>query len=219
VVDDARVVGGQGYIVGTMDYIAPEQTIDAARVDRRSDIYSLGCTLYFALSGQPPFPGGTSKEKIHRHRREMPTPLAERVPGLPPGFVALVERLMDKNPDNRPATAAEVERELRSWVSGQEEIAAQLEALREQPLDMPEDMTLDEATLFTQGQSSSEYNLVNLPEVEVVDEEPEGELPDVFVESVATSVVVTLLTYLGIGLGALAVAALLVALILTLMQP
>ncbi|MFO0926271.1 MAG: hypothetical protein U0736_04420 [Gemmataceae bacterium] len=47
-VDDPAVVGGQGYIVGTMDYIAPEQTYDAAGVDPRVDLYSLGCTLYFA---------------------------------------------------------------------------------------------------------------------------------------------------------------------------
>src|SRR5439155_512107 len=76
VVEDAMVVGGQGYIVGSMDYIAPEQTLDAAKVDGRCDLYALGCTLYFALSGRAPFPGGTSREKIQRHRSARPTPIA-----------------------------------------------------------------------------------------------------------------------------------------------
>ena len=100
---DLSVIGGQGYIVGTMDYIAPEQTADASKVDARCDVYALGCTLYFALTGQPPFPGGTNREKIQRHRREKPTPLAELRPDLPKGFVALVERLMEKDPRGRPA--------------------------------------------------------------------------------------------------------------------
>ena len=75
------MIGGQGYIVGTMDYIAPEQTIDSTGVDGRADIYSLGCTLYFALTGQPPFPGGSSREKVRRHRHEEPVPLRDSGPG------------------------------------------------------------------------------------------------------------------------------------------
>ncbi len=61
---DHRIVGGRGYVVGTMDYIAPEQAEDATKVEPRSDIYSLGCTLYFALAGRPPFPGGTPLQKM-----------------------------------------------------------------------------------------------------------------------------------------------------------
>src|SRR5262249_53251574 len=55
VVTDHTVIGGQGYLVGTMDYIAPEQADDPTKVDARADIYGLGCTLYFALTGRPPF--------------------------------------------------------------------------------------------------------------------------------------------------------------------
>ncbi len=115
---DQRVIGGQGYIVGTMDYIAPEQTTDAAGVDRRSDIYSLGCTLYFALSGQPPFPGGTGREKVRRHRREEPAPLLELAPSVPPGLARFIGQMMAKDRDARPSSAAAVEEELRSWASG-----------------------------------------------------------------------------------------------------
>ncbi len=114
-VDDVTVVGGKGYIVGTMDYIAPEQTADAAAVDRRADIYSLGCTLYFAVTGRPPFPGGTPKEKIYRQRREEPESLVDLKPSLPLGFAVLVRRMMAKDPADRPQTAAHVVRDLRAW--------------------------------------------------------------------------------------------------------
>src|SRR5829696_4675177 len=53
---DKRILGGQGYVVGTMDYISPEQVSDSTQVDARADLYSLGCSLYFALTGRPPFP-------------------------------------------------------------------------------------------------------------------------------------------------------------------
>ena len=102
-VEDATVVGGQGYIVGTMDYIAPEQTLDAASVDRRCDLYALGCTLYFALTGQPPFPGGTSKEKIHRHRGETPTPLARAGAGPAAGLRRAGRAADEQGPGGRPA--------------------------------------------------------------------------------------------------------------------
>jgi serine/threonine protein kinase len=197
---DASVVGGQGYIVGTMDYISPEQTLDAAKADQRSDIYSLGCTLYYALAGQPPFPGGTSREKIQRHRNDTPQSLATLVPSLPAGFVALVERLMDKDAEKRPASAIEVEETLRAWASGE----------AEQPLDRPEEVTFDEATIIHQGPGSTEYSLVNLPAVEVLDEVEQIEEPVPVVRgwSVGQQVV------LGALLGLLGVVLVVVALII-----
>jgi serine/threonine protein kinase len=112
---DFRVVGGKGYIVGTMDYIAPEQTANSATVDRRADIYSLGCTLYFAVTGRPPVPGGTTKEKIRRQRREEPESLLDLKPSIPVPFVILIRQMMAKDPAERPATAAEVVRRLQPW--------------------------------------------------------------------------------------------------------
>ena len=163
-VTDTTVVGGQGYIVGTMDYIAPEQTLDAAAVDQRSDIYSLGCTLYFALSGQPPFPGGTSKEKIQRQRREEPQSLARLAPGLPTGFVALVERMMSKDPARRPASAVEVERELRAWAAGEVD----------QPLDTLSDLAFDESAIIRHRPSMADLSVVCPPDALPVleDDEP-----------------------------------------------
>jgi serine/threonine protein kinase len=181
------VVGGHGYILGTMDYIAPEQTTNPAGVDHRSDLYSLGCTLYFALTGQPPFPGGTSRDKIRRQRMEMPVPLSTLRPDLPPSFVAFVERLMHKDPERRPASAAAVEAELRAWAAG--DVV--------QPLDRPEEV-IDAALDAMQGPGSSEYDAVPLPEVD------EAELSGFADRSDAWPA--WLVPVLAMGLGALVVA-------------
>jgi serine/threonine protein kinase len=114
---DREVIGGEGYVVGTMDYIAPEQAENAAKVDPRSDIYSLGCTLYFALTGQPPFPGGTALEKIQRHQNQEPLPVPQLNPNVHPAFIGLLRRMMAKNPDHRFQTAAELQERLEEWAS------------------------------------------------------------------------------------------------------
>jgi serine/threonine protein kinase len=114
---DHRVVGGQGYVVGTMDYLAPEQAEDAAKVEPCSDIYSLGCTLYFALTGRPPFPGGTALQKILRHRNEDPVPVTRLNPDVPAGFAALLERMMAKQKEDRFRSARAVRRVLKSWTN------------------------------------------------------------------------------------------------------
>jgi len=115
---DKTILGGQGYVVGTMDYIAPEQVDDPTGVDHRADLYSLGCSLYFALTGQPPFPGGTSIQKMQRHRTEYPEPLAELNPTVPADFARLVARLMDKDPRRRYPDAEAVRQALWPWAAG-----------------------------------------------------------------------------------------------------
>ncbi|HMF14623.1 MAG TPA: serine/threonine-protein kinase [Gemmataceae bacterium] len=130
-----EVVGGQGYVVGTMDYIAPEQTENAAGVDPRSDIYAFGSTLYFALTGRPPFPGGTALEKVQRHRSEEPLPIEQINPRVPVSFCGLVRRLMAKDPADRMPTALAVVEELHAWANG--------EAVR--PLDRPGDSKYEKA--------------------------------------------------------------------------
>ena len=109
--DDPRIVGGKGYILGTMDYIAPEQARNATDVGPHTDLYSFGCALYFALSGTPPFPGGTSKDKIRRQRLIDPAPLTDMNPKVPGKLARIVARLMSKTPADRPGSAA-VTREL-----------------------------------------------------------------------------------------------------------
>jgi serine/threonine protein kinase len=114
---DRAVVGGQGYVVGTMDYLAPEQADDAFRVDPRADIYSLGCTLYFALAARPPFPGGDSLQKIMRHHTDEPVPVEQLNAAVPAAFAELLRKMMAKRPEQRFASAAELREELLRWAS------------------------------------------------------------------------------------------------------
>jgi serine/threonine protein kinase len=94
-------------LMGTPDFIAPEQARDARAADIRSDLYSLGCTLYYLLTGSVPFPGGSLTEKLLKHQFDDPRPLEELRPEMPPALRAVVRRLMAKEPENRYPTPAE----------------------------------------------------------------------------------------------------------------
>ena len=98
-----------GSILGTPDYIAPEQATDSRNADIRADIYSLGCTLYFLLTGRPPFPGGSVFNKLLAHQKKTPKPLAEIRPEVPDEIIDIVEKMMRRLPGDRynsPAEAA-----------------------------------------------------------------------------------------------------------------
>ncbi|HMF14561.1 MAG TPA: serine/threonine-protein kinase, partial [Gemmataceae bacterium] len=97
-----------GKVIGTADYMPPEQARDSHQVDGRADLYSLGCTLYFLLAGKPPFSGDSKIEKIVSHQLEE-APRLERVrPDVPPELAAVVRKLMAKHPDDRCQSASEV---------------------------------------------------------------------------------------------------------------
>ena len=104
-----------GRVVGTMDYMAPEQMGRPDDVGPAADIYSLGCTLYFALAGQVPFPGGSKAEKAERHRSKKPAPIRQFAPQVSDAFCAVVEAMMRKDPAERPGSAGEVIERLRQW--------------------------------------------------------------------------------------------------------
>ena len=93
-----------GQPMGTADYMAPEQVADTHSVDIRADIYSLGCTFYKILAGQPPFGGvqySSSFDKMMAHRKEAPPPIQEFRPDLPKKVVAVLEQMLAKDPDER----------------------------------------------------------------------------------------------------------------------
>jgi len=162
---EREVIGGEGYVVGTMDYIAPEQTTDPSKVDPRCDVYSLGCTIYFALAGRPPFPGGTPKEKIQRHRTEEPAPLPQLNPDVPPGFIGLLRRMMAKDLDQRLPSAAAVRHELLTWADKGSGL----------PLDRPEDKGYERAVTLLETEEPSSEQLIG--DVLSADEEPPPEPP------------------------------------------
>jgi serine/threonine protein kinase len=89
---------GTGQMLGTPDYIAPEQTLDATHADIRADIYSLGCTLYFLLTGNPPFKGRSLYEVLQAHQALEARPLNLARPEVPEELAAVVRKMMAKDP-------------------------------------------------------------------------------------------------------------------------
>jgi serine/threonine protein kinase len=94
----------EGTLLGTPDYLAPEQARDARTVDIRADIYSLGCVLYHALSGQPPFPDKNILSQMIRHATEPPRPLKELNPAVPDGLQQILNWMLAKDPAQRYPT-------------------------------------------------------------------------------------------------------------------
>jgi len=106
-----------GKIVGTADYLSPEQICNPHDVNRVSDIYSLGCTLYYAVTGKVPFPGGTPNSKARRHLAETPFHPKRFSPEVTEEFVEIIADMMEKDPATRIQTAAEVAARLEPWAT------------------------------------------------------------------------------------------------------
>lgn len=103
--------------LGTPDFISPEQSLDSSKVDRTTDIYSLGGTLYLALTGKLPFPQKTTIAKLEAHRKLPPKDILEYKPDLHPGVAAIVRKMMEKDPRDRYQTALEVAEALAPFAS------------------------------------------------------------------------------------------------------
>jgi serine/threonine protein kinase len=99
-------------VLGTPDYVAPEQARDPAHADIRADVYSLGCTLYHLLAGRPPFPGGTPLRKLLAQQECKPPALAETRADVPEALAAILERMLAKDPARRYPTPAAVAADL-----------------------------------------------------------------------------------------------------------
>lgn len=101
-----------GTTLGTFDYISPEQARDPRNVDVRSDIYSLGCTLYHSLTGEPPYPEGTVLQKLLEHQANDPPDPARKNRRVPPALSAVVRKMMASDPRRRYSTPDELIRDL-----------------------------------------------------------------------------------------------------------
>ena len=102
-------------VMGTADYLAPEQALSLHNVDHRADIYALGCTIYALLAGKPPFDEGSIGQKLLWHQTTEPARLDAVRAEVPAGLASLVARMMAKKPEGRPASCAEVARLLEPW--------------------------------------------------------------------------------------------------------
>ena len=107
--------GSGDRLVGTIDYLAPEAAIPGVEPDPRADIYSLGCTFYFLLTGHGPFQEGTLHERILKHQNEQPRGIAEQRPGTPRELVRICQKMMAKDRADRYASAEEIGRLLADW--------------------------------------------------------------------------------------------------------
>ncbi len=116
-------VTGIGQVMGTPDYISPEQALESHAVDIRTDIYSLGGTLYYLLAGQPPFSGSqydTPLKKVTGHLRDAVPPINAVRPDLPKPLVALLERMLAKNASQRVARPSDVVSALAPLLHGEQ---------------------------------------------------------------------------------------------------
>ncbi|MDY3553307.1 serine/threonine-protein kinase [Gemmata sp. JC717] len=110
-----------GEVMGTAEYMAPEQWTQTHAVDIRADIYSLGCTLFALLTGEAPFPGSGPDSFLRlmcAHQQAPPPAITDRRPDAPPALCDLMLRMLAKNPDDRPATPGEVAAELAEMAAG-----------------------------------------------------------------------------------------------------
>lgn len=103
-------------VLGTVDYLAPEQALNSQLADRRADIYGLGCTLYFALTGHPPFPTGSLAQRIMLHQTTEPADICGERPDVPRELVAICRRMMAKSAEKRYQTMDEVSKALGLWL-------------------------------------------------------------------------------------------------------
>ena len=102
-------------VMGTADYLSPEQAVNSHEVDHRTDIYSLGCTLYFLLTGQPPFPTGTLAQRIAMHQTQEPQAITEIRKDCPEPVAEFCQQMMQKKPEDRYPGAAVVISEIENY--------------------------------------------------------------------------------------------------------
>jgi WD40 repeat protein/tRNA A-37 threonylcarbamoyl transferase component Bud32 len=108
-----------GAVIGTPDFLAPEQALNSRAADIRSDLYSLGCTLYFLLAGRAPFHADSLTQLLLKHQMEEPAPLEQLRPDVPPGVLAIVNALLAKRPEDRIQTPAELAAALEPFCGGE----------------------------------------------------------------------------------------------------
>jgi len=151
------VLAGNAALQGTPDYLAPEQALDFHAADIRADVYSLGCTFFFLLTGQPPFPGGTLPQKLMRHQMAEPPDVAAVRSDLPPGVPAILGKMLAKKPEDRYQTPGEVAEDLAAALKGASPAPAPARKTIS-PTERDSDSTLE---LLTERTPAS--GLVNLP--------------------------------------------------------
>ncbi len=156
---------GRSRLLGTSEFLAPEQALDSRSVDGRADIYSLGCTLYYLLTGLPPYPGETQVQRIAKHQTAPVPDIRKKRPDCPAALAQLAIRMMAKRPEDRIPSATELLSQL-AQINGGAGQGDGLGALR--PVAMAGD-TVSDASIYQATMSDSSIGS-ELDEVAVVEE-------------------------------------------------
>lgn len=136
--DNTSVVTPVGAVmIGTPNYLAPEQAVDFHGADIRADIYALGCTSYFMLTGQPPFAGGTLAEKLLRHQQAEAPDLRLRRTDVPAALIEMIDRMMAKQPAERYQTPGQVVAALDALPQLRSLTTVPAGAVRDWPAELP----------------------------------------------------------------------------------
>lgn len=114
--DDSLTVAHDEKVLGTADYLAPEQALDSHGVDARADLYSLGCTMHYLLTGHPPFTAGTLAQRLMAHQTKEPPGIETERDDVPEDLLAIVRKMMAKKMEDRYQTANEVSEHLAAWL-------------------------------------------------------------------------------------------------------
>lgn len=152
-VDDPRA----GKIVGTADYLSPEQIRTPLAVGPVSDVYSLGCTLYYTVCGKVPFPGGNTAHKLRRHLEETPFHPRRFAENISEEFVDIIAEMMDKDPNKRIQTCAEVAARLEPWAIDSSQITQP--RMTRGPWSSPPPLSPDPDTAVSQDEYVQEASL------------------------------------------------------------
>jgi eukaryotic-like serine/threonine-protein kinase len=103
-------------VLGTADYLAPEQAVNSHKIDHRADVYGLGCSLYFLLTGHPPFPDGSLAQRIAKHQNQMPEDIRKVRSECPRDLADICVKMMQKRPEKRYLSMREVADALENWL-------------------------------------------------------------------------------------------------------
>jgi eukaryotic-like serine/threonine-protein kinase len=164
-----------GKIVGTTDYLSPEQIRTPLEIKPSSDIYSLGCTLYYAVCGKVPFPGGDTASKLRRHIDETPWHPRKFAPDITEEFVDIIADMMEKDPRKRIASAAEVAARLEPWAVESVGVGV-MSAMRSPWMSPPPPLTEDEKA-ESRGEEPSGLNDSWADATPARDQSTDGEQP------------------------------------------
>lgn len=165
--EDVETLTNRESVLGTADFLAPEQAIDSHNVDIRADIYSLGATFYFLLAGRPVFESGSFAQKLIWLQGRTPLSIRTTRPDVPVELADIIEKMMAKDPNDRFQVPAEV--------------AAALEPFKRKPIRPPSAEEMPVLSIAAKGQSSHAPRQGSAPDIAVSEEQtsnPELSLPE-----------------------------------------